>query len=180
MLQALLLSMHAGDKSKRVSTSGSDRPSIVANIQSSSELLQPVIDLLQYQQFCVKIKTELDKMMSALAHAGVPCTLRFHPVGETCQSLQRRVTGGDVLKRVGGEALLRIDERYLKSFCLDELTNLCNQADATLDLSVSILPDCASSPGNITHYICSSAQSTPLGRSREVLTHQALRVWQPV
>ena len=111
MLQALLLTMHAADKSKRVSTSGSDRSPTVVNIQPSSELLQPVIDLLQYQQFCVKIKDELDKMVSALARAGVPCTLRFRPVGETGQSLQCRLTGENVLKRIGGEALLRIDER---------------------------------------------------------------------
>lgn len=110
-LQALLLAMHASDKSKRVSTPGSERPLAVANTQPSSELLQPVIDLLQYQQFCVKIKAELDKMVSALAHAGVPCTLRFHPVGETGQSLQHRLTGETALKRVGGEALLRLDER---------------------------------------------------------------------
>lgn len=121
MLQALLLTTHAGDKSKRISTSGSERPPTGANIQPPSELLQPVIDLLQYQQFCVKIKSELDKMVSALAHAGVPCTLRFHPVGETGQSLQRRLTGENVLKRIGGEALLRLDERYLYPFCLDGL-----------------------------------------------------------
>ena len=111
MLQALLLTMHAGDKFKRMSTSSSDRPPTVVNIQPPSELLQPVIYLLQYQQFCIKIKAELDKMVSALVHAGVPCTLRFHPVGETGQSLQRRLTGENVLKRIGGEALLRIDER---------------------------------------------------------------------
>lgn len=110
-LQALLLSMHASDKFKRVPAPGPERPSTVADAQQSSELLQPVIDLLQYQQFCVRIKAELDKMVSALALAGVPCMLRFHPVGETGQSLQRRLTGENVLKRVGGEALLRIDER---------------------------------------------------------------------
>ena len=118
--------MHAGDKSKRVSAPGSERPPTVVNTQPPSELLQPVIDLLQYQQFCVRIKAELDKMVSALAHAGVPCTLRFHPVGETGQSLQRRLTGESVLKRIGGEALLRIDERYLDSYCLDGSANLCN------------------------------------------------------
>lgn len=103
--------MHAGDKSKRVSAPGSERQPAPVNPQMSSELLQPVIDLLQYQHFCVRIKTELDKMVSALAHAGVPCTLRFDPVGETGQSLQGRLTGENVLKRIGGEALLRIDER---------------------------------------------------------------------
>lgn len=121
MLQALLLTIHAGDKSKRVSPSGSERPPGIVNIQPPSELLQPVIDLLQYQQFCAKIKAELDKMVSALAHAGVLCTLRFHPVGETGQSLQRRLTGENALKRIGGEALLRIDERYLSSFCCEAL-----------------------------------------------------------
>ncbi|KAH0840134.1 subunit 17 of mediator complex-domain-containing protein [Lanmaoa asiatica] len=135
-LQALLLTMHAGDKSKRVSAPGSERPSTGVNIQPSSELLQPVIDLLQYQQFCVKIKAELDKMASALAHAGVPCTLRFHPVGETGQSLQRRLTGENVSKRVGGEALLRIDERQtLRLTFLSPSSLIAHLPQATLPIT---------------------------------------------
>ncbi|KAF8450286.1 subunit 17 of mediator complex-domain-containing protein [Boletus edulis BED1] len=136
MLQTLLLAMHAGDKSKRVSAPGSERPSAVVNPQSSSELLQPVIDLLQYQQFCVRIKTELDKMVSALTRAGVPCTLRFHPVGEIGQSLQRRLTGEDVLKKVGGEALLRIDERQtLRLTFLSPSSLIAHLPQATLPIT---------------------------------------------
>ncbi|KAG8218859.1 subunit 17 of mediator complex-domain-containing protein [Butyriboletus roseoflavus] len=136
ILQALLLTMHASDKSKRVSGPGSERPLTVSNIQPSPELLQPVIDLLQYQQFCVKIKAELDKMVSALAHAGVPCTLRFHPVGETGQSLQRRLTGENVLKRVGGEALLRLDERQtLRLTFLSPSSLIAHLPQATLPIT---------------------------------------------
>ncbi|KAF8558764.1 hypothetical protein OG21DRAFT_1503716 [Imleria badia] len=134
-LQALLLSMHADDKSKRVSAPGLERPPTVADTQQSSELLQPVIDLLQYQQFCVRIKAELDKMVSALAHAGVPCTLRFHPVGETGQSLQRRLTGENV-KRVGGEALLRIDEsQTLRLTFLSPSSLIAHLPQATLPIT---------------------------------------------
>ncbi|KIJ70515.1 hypothetical protein HYDPIDRAFT_172315 [Hydnomerulius pinastri MD-312] len=111
MLQALLLGMHAAEKSKRISTTGSARPQPTTTPSPRSDLLQPIIDLLQYQQFCVRIKTELDKMVSALHRAGVPCTLRFDPVGEAGQNLQRRLTADDALRRVGGEALLRIDDR---------------------------------------------------------------------
>lgn len=78
---------------------------------SKSVLLQPVIDLLQYQQFCSRIKSELDKMVIALRDAGVPCMLRFDPVGETGQQLQCRTISGDASFKVGGEALLRVDDR---------------------------------------------------------------------
>ncbi|KIK95587.1 hypothetical protein PAXRUDRAFT_32897 [Paxillus rubicundulus Ve08.2h10] len=110
-LQALLVGMHAAEKAKRATTTGSARPQSIATVPPRSELLQPIIDLLQYQQFCVRIKAELDKMASALKRAGVSCTLRFDTVGEAGQSLQNRLTTDSALRRVGGEALLRLDDR---------------------------------------------------------------------
>jgi mediator of RNA polymerase II transcription subunit 17 len=117
MLQALLLGMHAAEKSKRATTTGSARPQPTATVPRRSELLQPIIDLLQYQQFCARIKAELDKMASALKRAGVPCTLRFDPVGEAGQSLQNRLTTDSALRKVGGEALLRLDDRLFLFLC---------------------------------------------------------------
>ncbi|KAI6164907.1 subunit 17 of mediator complex-domain-containing protein [Pisolithus thermaeus] len=110
-LHALLLCMHTMQKSQRILSRVPSRSYSSANPAGRSVLLQPIIDLLQYQQFCLRIKTELNKLTSALRSAGVPCTLRFDAVGETGQYLQRRLITGDSSLRVGGEALLRIDDR---------------------------------------------------------------------
>ena len=103
--------MHATQKSQRLSSTGSTRLQSSSISAGRSVLLQPVIDVLQYQQFCVRIKAELDKMVAAFHHAGVSCTLRFDAVGETGQHLQRRLGISDPSLRIGGEALLRIDDR---------------------------------------------------------------------
>lgn len=110
-LHALLLCMHTMQKSQRILSRVPSRSYASANPAGRSVLLQPIIDLLQYQQFCLRIKIELNKLTSALRSAGVPCTLRFDAVGETGQYLQRRLITGDSSLRVGGEALLRIDDR---------------------------------------------------------------------
>ncbi|KAI6047138.1 subunit 17 of mediator complex-domain-containing protein [Pisolithus marmoratus] len=110
-LHALLLCMHTTQKSQRILSRGPSKPYSSAIPTGRSVLLQPIIDLLQYQQFCTRIKTELNKLTSALRSAGVPCILRFDAVGETGQYLQRRLATGDSSLRVGGEALLRIDNR---------------------------------------------------------------------
>ncbi|KAG9317670.1 subunit 17 of mediator complex-domain-containing protein [Chiua virens] len=136
MLQALLLTMHASDKSKRVSAPGSERPSTTVNIQPSSELLQPIIDLLQYQQFCIKILDALEDAVSALRVTRVPCALRFQPIGETGQSLQRQLTGENLSKRVGGEALLRLDERQTLRFTfLSPSSLIAHLPQATLSIT---------------------------------------------
>lgn len=110
-LHALLLCMHTMQKSQRILSRVPSKSYAPASPAGRSVLLQPIIDLLQYQQFCTRIKTELNKLTSALRSAGVPCILRFDAVGETGQYLQRRLTSGDSSLRVGGEALLRIDDR---------------------------------------------------------------------
>ncbi|KAF8843129.1 hypothetical protein BDN67DRAFT_924851 [Paxillus ammoniavirescens] len=138
MLQALLLGMHAAEKSKRATTtaSASTRAQPIATVPRRSELLQPIIDLLQYQQFCARIKAELDKMASALKRAGVSCTLRFDPVGEAGQSLQNRLITDSALRRVGGEALLRLDDRQtLRLTFLSPSSLTAHLPQATLPIS---------------------------------------------
>ncbi|KAL4075817.1 subunit 17 of mediator complex-domain-containing protein [Scleroderma citrinum] len=110
-LHALLLCMHTTQKLQRILPTGSTRPQTSHISAGRSVLLQPIIDLLQYQQFCVRIKAELVKIVAAFHHAGVSCTLRFDAVGETGRHLQQRLAIGDPSLRLGGEALLRIDDR---------------------------------------------------------------------
>lgn len=108
-LQGLLLSLHASQKSQRLSSANTQLPPSV--FPNKAPLLQPIIDLLQYQVFCDRIKVELDKMVSALLKAGIPSSLRFDVVGESGHQLVEHFAAKETARRIGGEALLRIDVR---------------------------------------------------------------------
>ncbi|KAG6837433.1 hypothetical protein H0H93_009527 [Arthromyces matolae] len=87
-LHALLLRRHGYLQTQRLGAKGSNI-STKDNTFSPPPILQPVIDLLQYQVFCARVKAEVDKMIIALSAAGIQTTLRFNVVGETgCQLLQ--------------------------------------------------------------------------------------------
>ncbi|KAG1752739.1 subunit 17 of mediator complex-domain-containing protein [Suillus paluster] len=102
-LQGLLLSLHASQKSQRLSSGNTHHPPSIPN---KAPLLQPIIDLLQYQVFCHRIKVELDKMVSALLKAGIPSSLRFDAVGESGHQLVEHLVADQTPRRIGGEALL--------------------------------------------------------------------------
>jgi len=73
-------------------------------------ILQPIIDILQYQVFCQRILSELRRSVIALNDARIPSTLSFTAVGESGERLVTLLTGeGD--RSVGGEAVIRIDNR---------------------------------------------------------------------
>ncbi|KIK48933.1 hypothetical protein CY34DRAFT_518618 [Suillus luteus UH-Slu-Lm8-n1] len=108
-LQGLLLSLHASHKSQRLSSANTRHPPLA--LPNKAPLLQPIIDLLQYQVFCDRIKVELDKMVSALLKAGIPSSLRFDAVGESGHQLVEHFAANETARRIGGEALLRIDVR---------------------------------------------------------------------
>ncbi|KAF5388061.1 hypothetical protein D9615_000456 [Tricholomella constricta] len=111
-LQALLLRRHGYLKSQRLGTAGVIRPPM--ELLHPLPILQPIIDLLQYQVFCTRIKSEIDRMISALSAAGIPSSLRFDPVGETGRQLVQ-FFDSSAGKVIGGEAVLRIDNRYVRS-----------------------------------------------------------------
>lgn len=108
-LQGLLLSLHASQKSQRLSSANTQHPP--STFPNKAPLLQPIIDLLQYQVFCERIKVELDKMVSALLKAGIPSSLRFDAVGESGHQLVEHLVANETARKIGGEALLRIDVR---------------------------------------------------------------------
>jgi mediator of RNA polymerase II transcription subunit 17 len=113
-LHALLLRRHWHMKLRRLGNTGIIRPPVLAETTHAPPILRPIIDLLQYQVFCERIKSEIDKMVEALSAVGIPATLRFDPVGETGQQLIR-LFDDNVSNIVGGEAVLRIDNRYVFS-----------------------------------------------------------------
>lgn len=73
-------------------------------------MLQPVIDILQYQVFCERIHTEVSTVVDALGQAGVPTQLRFEAVGGSGEEFIQQLRESKP-KPIGGEALIRIDNR---------------------------------------------------------------------
>jgi len=111
ILHAFLLRMHSHLKTERLGSSGVIRGSGPLNGRLTPPLLQPIIDLLQYQGFCERIKTEVDRMVRALGVAGVQCGLQINSVGENGRELLK-LLDEDSTWKIGGEAILRIDDRY--------------------------------------------------------------------
>jgi mediator of RNA polymerase II transcription subunit 17 len=109
-LQALLLRMHGYVKRQRLGTAGIFRVPGVGDTFQPPLLLRPVIDLLQYEVFCERIKTEIHAMLGGLTAVGIPSTLRFEPIGGTGHGLVDLIDKNDN-KAIGGEAVLRIDNR---------------------------------------------------------------------
>jgi len=105
-------------------------------------LLQPVIDLLQYQGFCERIKTEVNKMVRALGATGLPCSLRITSVGENGRELIN-LLNEDSTWTIGGEAILRIDDRYgaVIRFLYRALKDGLIQTYPASDIPVPIFPD---------------------------------------
>ena len=111
-LHALLLRRHGYLKLRRLGGPGVSGTAGTVETPHVPPLLQPIIDLLQYRVFCDRIKSEFDKAARALSMVGILSTLRFHPVGETGRQLIRSF-GENNAKVIGGEAVLRIENRYV-------------------------------------------------------------------
>ncbi|PFH52773.1 hypothetical protein AMATHDRAFT_45989 [Amanita thiersii Skay4041] len=110
-LQVLLLRRHTYIKMQRLNASNLYKPSSTSSASRPPPLLQPIIDLLQYQIFCKRIKIEIDKMIRALAAVGIASTLRFTSVGETGKDLIGSLDKG-VSSLMSGEAVIQIDNRH--------------------------------------------------------------------
>ncbi|KAG7449152.1 uncharacterized protein BT62DRAFT_964081 [Guyanagaster necrorhizus] len=127
-LHALLLRRHQHLKSQRLS--GNDAPKT-----DPPPVLQPIIDLLQYQVFCQRVKTVIEGIVTALTLAGIASTLRFQPVGEVGHKLVNLLDNHHA-KTVGGQCILRIDRRHTIRFSfLAPSTLQAHLAQATLTIS---------------------------------------------
>jgi len=94
VLHVLLLRKHTATAEKKTLVKGA--------------VLQPVIDILQYQVFCERIELELRKAVDALKAANIPSTLSFIAVGESGERLVTLLSEQGE-RSVGGEAVVRID-----------------------------------------------------------------------
>jgi mediator of RNA polymerase II transcription subunit 17 len=112
-LYHLLLREHSHKRLTRMGASET-APKLRADMTFPSvltlALLQPVIDLLQYEYFCVRVKAEMNKTVQVLRRAGVPVKFHFDAVGEDGAGvLESLISGGN--GRIAGITVIRIDNR---------------------------------------------------------------------
>ena len=116
-LHLLLLREHSRRRLARIGASEAsfprphtDQASPPTSIQSTVALLQPVIDLLQYELLCTRVKAEMNNTVQILRRAGVPVKFHFDAVGEdssgVLDSLIDTGTG-----HISGVTTIRIDNR---------------------------------------------------------------------
>jgi mediator of RNA polymerase II transcription subunit 17 len=149
LLHTFLLRLHSHLKTKRLGSSGVVHMPGPSNIRSPPPLLQPIIDLLQYQGFCECVKTEVHRMVRALGIAGVPCGLRINFVGENGRDLVK-LLNEDGTQKIGGEITLRVDDRY--DFCdpivLSHAQSWLTQAHTSSDIPIPFFLDRAPPSGD--------------------------------
>ncbi|EPQ59420.1 hypothetical protein GLOTRDRAFT_70848 [Gloeophyllum trabeum ATCC 11539] len=111
VLHILLLRVHTYFKSQRLRSDPSP------TFSQPPHILQPIIDALQYEVFCRRVKAEIMKIIHALKQAGVPSSVRLNSVGESGHALVDLLSdqqGG----RVNGEVVVRIGNRDTLRFTL--------------------------------------------------------------
>ncbi|SRR6266404_5408132 len=112
-LHILLLREHSYRRLTRIGVSeASNLRADVAflSVYPTLALLQPVVDLLQYEYFCVRVKAEMCKIVRVLRRAGVPVKFHFDAVGEDGAGVLESLISG-ITGRIGGITIVRIDNR---------------------------------------------------------------------
>ncbi len=97
-------------KANRLGPTGTLRPPSTPQETKTPPVLQPIIDFLQYQVFCERVRQELRRVVRALQAAGVPTKMLFNPAGETGEKLVALLQR-NVPLWVAGDCLVRVDNR---------------------------------------------------------------------
>ncbi len=108
LLHVLLLRAHARIKQARLG--GIVGAGVNYKFNASPYVLRPVVEMLQYQAFCDRIRFVLESGVQALRAIGVDVTLRFDAIGENGVQVIASLLE-DTRSKLGGEAILRIDQR---------------------------------------------------------------------
>ncbi|CAL1700709.1 unnamed protein product [Somion occarium] len=134
-LHLLLLRAHSFLKSKRLGRVGIAHTLAPGPDSIPPPILQPVIDMLQYQAFCDRVYQEIDKVVQALHRAGVPTKVHLREIGESGAQLVSLLQNDDQIK-VGGECLLRIEQRHTMRFTFNSPSTLiAHLPQATLPIA---------------------------------------------
>jgi mediator of RNA polymerase II transcription subunit 17 len=169
VLHVLLLRKHhtPTDKSQNSSKTQERVPSI----------LQPIIDVLQYQVFCQRILCELRRAVNALNDARIPSTLSFTAVGESGERLVSLLTG-DGEKSVGGEAIIRIDNRWIFFWLIEHaFPDMTYQTYNTIHHGFTIHANRTFTAGNAFYLVPAAAYAAVDGRNRQVFITENLHHW---
>ena len=110
LLHILLLRAHSRVKVNRLGPTGVIRPPAPTQETRTPPLLQPIIDFLQYQVFCKRIRQEIRRTVRALQAAGVSTKMSFDSAGETGEELIALLQHNATLQ-VAGDCLVRVDNR---------------------------------------------------------------------
>ena len=88
------------------------------------------MDVLQYRAFCDRVHDEVRKMVDNLRRAGVRVFMRFNTAGDSGERIVAAVSSAlnteDVSMGVGGDALVRIDDRCVFLSFLSSLIHRVN------------------------------------------------------
>ena len=110
LLHILLSRAHRVSKNNRLNrTSVASKPG-----PQLPPVLQPIIDVLQYREFWEHVRDEIDRVVAALRLAGVATKIHYDPVADSGEDLIASLLG-DKRKPLGGDALLRLDDRFVVS-----------------------------------------------------------------
>jgi mediator of RNA polymerase II transcription subunit 17, fungi type len=119
LLHLLLLREHTHRRLIRIGSSEASLPKQhtdpafpLAPTPPTQALLQLVIDLLQYEYFCIRVKAEMNKVVQILRRGGVPVKLHFDAVGENSSEVVESLIGNGT-GRIGGVTVIRIDNRQV-------------------------------------------------------------------
>ena len=114
VLRVLLVRGHGYEKAKRLGGSEVSRanPQKIPAATQQPHILQKITDFTQYHVFCRRLKEELDKTVETLSSVGIKTLLRFNPAGDSSHQIIDLLTE-DSGRRLGGDASLYMDERYL-------------------------------------------------------------------
>lgn len=111
-LHLLLLRSHAHAKARRLANTAIVHPGDGPQPSPAPGVLQPILDMLQYEAFCKRVQVEVSKMSHALEEVGVTANVRFSAIGDTGeQTLRMFEQAEDGSRQVTGETVLRIDGR---------------------------------------------------------------------
>ncbi|TBU40113.1 subunit 17 of mediator complex-domain-containing protein [Dichomitus squalens] len=111
LLHILLSRAHRVSKSTRLNKASIAPVPIV----QLPPVLLPVIDILQYREFWERVRDEIDRVVAALRLAGVSTKVHYDPVADSGETLVANLLN-DEPKPIGGDALLRLDDRHTLRF----------------------------------------------------------------
>ncbi|KAH9999861.1 subunit 17 of mediator complex-domain-containing protein [Russula vinacea] len=142
-LHLLLLREHSRRRLTRIGApeASSSRPHTdqalpLTSIQSTVALLQPVIDLLQYELLCIRVRAEMNNIVQILRRVGVPVKFHFDAVGEDSTGVLESLIGTGTGHVSGRVWLIRcLHSRTLRFTFSSPSSLVAHLSQATLPVS---------------------------------------------